>query len=77
MVTSNPCLAFYCILPSWLIQCMWDYSNLIHSYISNNNHPMTTSNLVLYLQHVVWKSDMVVIGGNILEGNVFHGYATM
>ena len=32
-------------------QTIWDYSNFIHSYTSNNHNPMTTSNLMLYLQH--------------------------
>ena len=29
---------------------LWIYSNLIHSYTLTNHHPMTTSNLMFYLQ---------------------------
>ena len=54
-------------------QTKWNYLDLIHSYTSNNDHTMTTGNLMLYLQHMVWNNSMAVIGGNILEGNVFHG----
>ena len=38
-------------LNSHFPQIIWVYSNLIHSYTSNNHNPMTTSNLMLYLQH--------------------------
>ena len=43
-------------LNSHFPQTMWLYSNLIRSYTANKHYPMTTSNLMLYLQHI-WTYD--------------------
>lgn len=62
MVTLTPCLALYCIIFPWFIQCIWDistpnshklygYSNLICFYTFENYNPTTMSNLMPDIQH--------------------------
>lgn len=48
--SSVPTMDMRIYSKSHFLQIIWIYSNLIHSYTSNNNYPMTTSNL-MHLQH--------------------------